>query len=116
MQQAYAQANEVVMIATKQAQEILDHATNDANTIRSGAMQYTADKLRNLEEIISGSIETAKIRTENLVNSLQSYLDVITKDHLELGPQEFEASAESSEETTGGPLSEPFPFDGDVEE
>ena len=116
MQQAYAQANEVVMIATKQAQEILDHATNDANTSRSGAMQYTADKLRNLEEIISGSIETAKIRTENLVNSLQSYLDVITKDHLELGPQEFEASAESSEETTGGPLSEPFPFDGDVEE
>ena len=30
MQQAYAQANEVVMIATKQAQEILDNATNDA--------------------------------------------------------------------------------------
>lgn len=116
MQQAYAQANEVVMIATKQAQEILDHATNDANTIRSGAMQYTAEKLRNLEEIISGSIETAKIRTENLVNSLQSYLDVITKDHLELGPQEFEAAAEPSEETTGGPLSEPFPFDGDIEE
>ena len=26
MQQAYAQANEVVMIATKQAQEILDNA------------------------------------------------------------------------------------------
>ena len=39
MQQAYAQANEVVMIATKQAQEILDNATNDANNIRMGAMR-----------------------------------------------------------------------------
>lgn len=43
------QANEVVMIATKQAQEILDNATNDANNIRMGAMQYTDDILRNLE-------------------------------------------------------------------
>ena len=48
MQQAYAQANEVVMIATKQAQEILDNATNDANNIRMGAMQYTDDILINL--------------------------------------------------------------------
>lgn len=46
MQQAYAQANEVVMIATKQAQEILDNATNDANNIRMGAMQYTDDILK----------------------------------------------------------------------
>ena len=46
MQQAYAQANEVVMIATKQAQEILDNATNDANNIRMGAMQYTDDILQ----------------------------------------------------------------------
>ena len=58
MQQAYAQANEVVMIATKQAQEILDNATNDANNIRMGAMQYTDDILRNLENTVSHAMET----------------------------------------------------------
>ena len=62
MQQAYAQANEVVMIATKQAQEILDNATNDANNIRMGAMQYTDDILRNLENTISHSMDAAKAR------------------------------------------------------
>lgn len=60
MQQAYAQANEVVVIATKQAQEILDNATNEANSIRMGAMQYTDDILRNLENTISHSMEAAR--------------------------------------------------------
>ena len=66
MQQAYAQANEVVMIATKQAQEILDHATIDANDIRTGAIQYTDDMLKNLEEVLSHSIDTTKARYDNL--------------------------------------------------
>lgn len=90
MQQAYAQANEVVMIATKQAQEILDNATNDANAIRMSAITYTDEMLKTMEEIISGSIETSKARTENLVNSLQGYLDVITANRSELVPQELE--------------------------
>lgn len=90
MQQAYAQANEVVMIATKQAQEILDNATNDANAIRMSAITYTDDMLKNMEDIISNSIETSKARTENLVNSLQGYLDVISANRSELVPQELE--------------------------
>ena len=49
MQQAYAQANEIVMAATDQAQQILDNATNDANDIRIGAVQYTDDLLANAE-------------------------------------------------------------------
>ena len=52
MQQAYAQANEVVMIATKQAQEILDNATNDANGIRSGAIAYTDELLKSVQDIV----------------------------------------------------------------
>lgn len=86
MQQAYAQANEVVMIATKQAQEILDNATNDANSIRMGAMQYTDDILRNLENTISHSLEAAKSRHEGYVNSLQGFLDVVTANRAELNP------------------------------
>lgn len=91
MQQAYAQANEVVMIATKQAQEILDNATRDANAIRMSAITYTDDMLKNMEEIISGSIETSKARTESFVTSLQGYLDVIKSNRSELVPQELEA-------------------------
>lgn len=86
MQQAYAQANEVVMIATKQAQEILDNATNDANNIRMGAMQYTDDILRNLENTISHSMDTAKARHEAYVSSLQGFLDVVTTNRAELNP------------------------------
>lgn len=89
MQQAYSQANEVVMIATKQAQEILDNATNDANAIRTSAISYTDEKLRILEEILSNSIETSRVRTENLVSSLQGYLDVVTQNRAELMPQDF---------------------------
>ena len=89
MQQAYAQANEVVMIATKQAQEILDNATNDANAIRMNAITYTDDMLKSIEDIISGSIETTRARTDNFVSSLQGYLDVVTANRAELVPQEL---------------------------
>ena len=89
MQQAYAQANEVVMIATKQAQEILDNATNDANAIRTSAITYTDEKLRVLEDILSNSIETSRVRTESLVSSLQGYLDVVSQNRAELMPQEL---------------------------
>lgn len=90
MQQAYAQANEVVMIATKQAQEILDNATTDANNIRTGAIQYTDDMLKNLEEVLSHSIDTTKARYDNLTHTLQGFLDVVTANRMELSPAEEE--------------------------
>ena len=86
MQQAYAQANEVVMIATKQAQEILDNATNDANNIRMGAMQYTDDILRNLEMSISHAMDSAKARHDNYMSSLQEFYDVVSSNRAELNP------------------------------
>ena len=69
MQRAYAQANEVVMLATKQAQDILDTATNDANNIRMGAMQYTDDMLKNLENAIARSMEAARVRHDSYIGS-----------------------------------------------
>lgn len=95
MQQAYAQANEVVMIATRQAQEILDNATSDANAIRLSAINYTDDKLRAMEEVIVNSIETARARTDNLVNSLQEYLNIIVANRSELVSQELDVKPES---------------------
>lgn len=90
MQQAYAQANEVVMIATKQAQEILDNATNEANTLRLGAMNYTDGQLKSIEDILSHAIETSHARYDSLINSLQSSLDVVSRDRAQIYPQEPE--------------------------
>lgn len=110
MQQAYAQANEVVMIATKQAQEILDNATNDANAIRLSAITYTDDMLKAMEDVIASSIETAKARTDNLVNSLQGYLDIITSNRSELVPQELDAKPQANApKSTAAPISNTQP-------
>ena len=95
MQQAYAQANEVVMIATKQAQEILDTATNEANNIRMSAMAYTDDKLKGLEDVLINTIDTSKARYDNLLNSLQGYLDMVVANRMELFPAEPEPVVET---------------------
>lgn len=98
MQQAYAQANEVVMLATKQAQEILDEATNEANSIRMGAMAYTDDQLRRMEDILTNAIDTTTARTNNLVSALNDSLKVVTANRAELFPAVVEATEEKQEQ------------------
>ena len=50
MQQAYAQANEIVtQWQQHRRRTILENATMDANTIRVGAIQYTDDLRANAE-------------------------------------------------------------------
>lgn len=90
MQQAYAQANEVVMIATKQAQEILDNATNEANNIRMGAMAYTDSQLKGVEDILSNAIDTSRMRYDNLISSMQGFLDIVSANRAQLFPAEPE--------------------------
>lgn len=98
MQQAYAQANEVVMIATKQAQEILDNATNEANGIRMGAVSYTDEQLKGIEDILTHSIDTSKARYEHLIGSLQEYLDIVLRNRAELFQSEEEAEEQQPEQ------------------
>ncbi len=104
MQQAYAQANEVVMIATKQAQEILDKATSDANDIRMGAITYTDELLKNTEEILSHAIDSSRARYDNLINSLQECMNIVTANRAELVPPEVmnEAPQEDSVSASEG--------------
>ena len=97
MQQAYAQANEVVQIATKQAQEILDNATNEANNLRMSAMAYTDSQLKSIEDILTGSIETSKARYDNLINSLQEFLDVVSSNRAQLFPPETDTKTQSKD-------------------
>lgn len=104
MQQAYAQANEVVMIATKQAQEILDNATNEANSLRVNAMGYADDQLHEIEEVLENSIETSQARYDNLISSLQGFLDVVTQNRAQLFPQTEDAGEENT--VSAGPAEE----------
>ena len=66
----------------------LDNATNEANSIRMNAMAYTDEKLGAIEGILVNSIDTTKARSENLVSSLQGFLDIVSANRAELRPQQ----------------------------
>lgn len=98
MQQAYAQANEIVTMATTQAQEILDSAMIEANSVKAGAMQYTDDILKNLENIIAHSIEAANVKYGELTNSLNHCYDIVKSNRSELAPSDVD-ELEDGEDT-----------------
>ena len=104
---AYAQANEVVSIATNQAQEILDKATEDADSIRTAAIEYTDNLLGNLENIVVHAIDTNKAKYEGLLSSLQNCYDIVKANRNELTPEE-EAPAEAAEEVSTDAAQEEF--------
>ena len=78
MQRAYAQANELI------EQAILDNATEEANSIRYGAMQYTDDMLAKLQYIIEHSIKDNKEKYDSLLSGLENVLSVVNNNRNEL--------------------------------
>jgi len=87
MQQADEQANQVIDTATQQAQEILNNATRDANEIRYGAIQYTDDRLAELQDMVQRMVETSNSRYEAMMNNFQEFYVLITSNREELIPQ-----------------------------
>lgn len=87
MQQAYEQANQVIETATQQAQEILNSATRDANEIRLGAIQYTDERLAELQDMIQRMVDTSNARYESMISNFQEFYAVITSNREELAPQ-----------------------------
>ena len=87
MQQAYEQANQVIDTATQQAHEILNNATRDANEIRYGAIQYTDDRLAELQDMVQRMVETSNSRYEAMMNNFQEFYVLITSNREELIPQ-----------------------------
>ena len=86
MNEAYNRANEVVEVATKQATEMLDKATIESNDIRTSAIEYTDNLLKNVQDIIVASMDSTKIRTDRFLEEMQGYLDTVTGNRLELSP------------------------------
>ena len=73
--------------ANQQAQEILDAATNDANSIRLGAIGYTDDMLANLSNIMTTALNDAGEKYNSFVESLTSCYNTVVQNRSELSPQ-----------------------------
>lgn len=96
MQRAYSTANQIVEEAQIQAQSLIDAAVNDANNIRQGAIFYTDEILRNLQNLIASTMEDAQGRLGAFLSSMQANLDVVSNNRRELaqdpGPNGQEGS------------------------
>ena len=113
MQQAYAQANEVVMIASKNAEEVLSKATNDANNIRSSAIEYTDSLLKNVQDVIYGSMDTTRSRMESYLSTMQGYLDTVVSNRMELAPKTEEPQKAETKEQQNAAQNHPKVDDKD---
>ncbi len=106
MQKALEQSNQLLEQTNSQAQELIDNATNDSNNIRMSAISYTDEMLENLEKIMNHTLETSGQRYNNYINSIQSCLDIVSKNRAELNPD-----AAPSSYTTAAPEEEIAPED-----
>lgn len=70
-------ANEILDMARSQADQIVNEANADANEIRLGSMYYTKDKLTEVSNYINATLEAEKTNYDNLIQSLQSNLDIV---------------------------------------
>ena len=84
VQSAKLQLTERFGLSDAQAQAIVDAAVNDANNIRQGAIQYTDDMLRSLQNIMDHTMETAKGRFDSFMSSMQSSYDIVSANRNEL--------------------------------
>ena len=84
MQRAYEAANQVIEDANNQAQTIVDAAVRDADNIRQGAVQYTQDMLKSVENIINHTMEGAQGRFDSFMSSLKSSYDIVSANRTEL--------------------------------
>ncbi len=97
VQLANRQARDIVEEAQSQAQAIIDGAVTEANAVREGAMNYTDSALKNLQTIISHSMDDSKARFDAYLNQMRSSYDVITANRRELGMAAGEAAEEEEE-------------------
>ncbi|MBQ9030767.1 MAG: hypothetical protein IJ106_04850 [Parasporobacterium sp.] len=80
MQQAFREANQVMENANRQAEMILENATAEANDIKASAVQYTDESLGNIQDILNTAIEGLTVKYDGVMRSLESSLEVASKD------------------------------------
>ena len=92
MQQAYAQANEIVRLATQQGQDILDKAISEANAYRSSAAQYMEDMLAQIEQSTVSARNNLTSIFSNFHAEMSDYIDTVHQNRAELIPQDDDGS------------------------
>lgn len=81
---ANIRANEILDMARSQADQIVNEANAEANEIRLGSLYYTQDKLTEVSSYINATLEAEKANYGNLIQSLQSNLDVVINNMSEI--------------------------------
>ena len=66
-----------VDLSNAQRAQMANEANADANEIRLGSMYYTKDKLTEVSNYINATLEAEKANYDNLIQSLQSNLDIV---------------------------------------
>ena len=112
MQRALEQSNQLLEQTNSQAQDMIDNATNDSNNIRMSAIAYTDEMLENLEKVMNHTLDSAGQKYSNFINSIQSCLDIVSKNRSELSPDGRRVSSSSSSSS----YSTPELDDDDIEE
>lgn len=93
MQRAYEQGQQYIDQAKMEAENILNHAVEDANTIRFNTVKYTDELLAKMQMIIENSVQSNTSRYEALMGDLNKTLEVIISNRESLRPQEVPAQS-----------------------
>ncbi len=94
MIQAHQRASAMLNEAQAHAQQILDQAVNDANTIRGGAVSYTDNELAMLQNLIDNAISDTENRYAAFMHQLREHKEVITSNRNQLNQAEYNQSPE----------------------
>lgn len=94
MQQAYKEANSVVQDAHAEADEIMTKTVSESNALKSATNQYLDDALESIQNILNTSIEGLNVKYDSLLRSLESSLEVTTKNRKTF--QQNQAALEAS--------------------
>lgn len=79
MQQAYKEANSVVQDAHAEADAIMSKTVSESNSLKTATNQYLDDALASIQNILNTSIEGLNVKYDSLLRSLESSLEVTTK-------------------------------------
>ncbi len=104
---ANIRADEILNMAREQADQIVSEANNEAKEIRLGSMYYTQDKLSEVSSYMNATLEAEKSNYENLIQSLQSNLDIVVNNLQEINT--------NISQMTGAPVAEPEDYTEDEE-
>ena len=88
MTQAYAKANEFMLLTQKKAQEIMDASAYEANSMKEAAVTYTDQLLSSVQAVLVNSIDTARTRNTQFIDTLQGYLDIVEANRAVLNPSD----------------------------